>query len=200
MDMLVDILSIIWLDVVLSGDNALVIGLAASCLPADDRKRAIMYGLVLAAVIRIIFAALTAYLLQVPGLLVIGGLALLWVAYGLVREIMHISADAPGSMDDMDGKGRGHPSMARALVSITIADVSMSLDNVLAVGAIARESVELLVFGLALSIALMGFCATLIVNVLLRHPWISYVGVAFLIYIAGEMIWEGWASFLSLFA
>ncbi len=200
MDHYVDILQIIWLDVVLSGDNALVIGLAASCLPPESRKRAIMFGLGLAAVIRIVFAAMTAYLLQVPGLLVVGGLALFWVAYGLIREIMRMSETAPKTIDDLQAPEGAKASMAKALVTITIADVSMSIDNVLAVGAIARENVGLLIFGLALSIALMGFCATLIVNVLLKHPWISYVGVAFLVYIGAEMVWEGWPSFMTLFA
>ncbi len=199
-DTLIDLASIIWLDVVLSGDNALVIGLAASTLVPEARKRAVVFGLVLAAVIRIVFAAMTAYLLQVPGLLVVGGLALFWVAYGLVREIMRMSEKSQDSLDDIEGTESSRRSMVRALVSITIADISMSIDNVLAVGAIARDSVELLVFGLVLSIALMGLCATLIMKLLIKHVWISYIGVGFLVYIGGEMIWDGWASFMTLFA
>ena len=197
----VDFIQIIWLDVVLSGDNALIIGLAASSLSPQLRRKAIIFGLVLAAVIRIVFAAMTTYLMHIPGILFFGGLALLWVAWRLwceLRSGMVQQADEAAREHEYTGPPRR--SLTSALVSITIADISMSIDNVLAVAAIARDNVPLLVFGLALSIALMGLCATLITKVMVRHPWISYVGLAFLVYVGVEMIIEGWPSALGILA
>ncbi len=186
-------LSIVWLDVVLSGDNALVIGIAASTLPRSQQRSAVIFGLALATIIRIVFAALTTYILNVPGIAFIGGLALLWVAYRLLRELFQ--------GDDEHGPAiKPQSTLARALFSITLADVSMSIDNVLAVASLARHNVELLVFGLVLSIALMGLGATLILRLMNRYPWISYVGVALLVYIGGHMMYEGWPSLLQLLA
>ncbi|MEZ5925522.1 MAG: YjbE family putative metal transport protein [Hyphomicrobiaceae bacterium] len=193
---------IIWLDVVLSGDNALVIGIAASTLVPSLRRKAIVFGLALATAIRILFAGAATYLLNVPGLLFAGGLALLWVSWRLFADLYWHQAEPEAvkvDADHPDGAPESH-SLFKALVSITIADISMSIDNVLAVAAIARreDSLGLLVFGLALSIALMGVAATLIVRVLLKYRWISYVGVALLFYIAGEMLVYGFPGLLRL--
>jgi YjbE family integral membrane protein len=186
--------SVVWVDIILSGDNALVIGIAASTLPKRLQRRAIVFGLVLATAIRIAFAAAATFLLAVPGLLVVGGLALLWVSYRLGSELLGGASEAGEGEADMTAVQSAAPAstLARALVSITIADISMSIDNVLAVAAIVREHVELLVFGLALSIGLMGFGATLILKLMRRFPWISYLGVGLLVVIGGEMIYEGW--------
>lgn len=194
-----DFLSIIWLDIVLSGDNALIIGLAAAGLSPVMRKKAILFGLVLAAVIRIVLAGMTTYLMAVPGILFFGGLLLLWVSWRLFKELRadipeaaeQVAEDIGHVREDEGYTGAPRKSFFSALVSITIADFSMSLDNVLAVAAIARGHMFLLVFGLVLSIALMGLAATMIVRLLVRYPWISYVGLAFLVYVAGEMLYRG---------
>lgn len=190
-------ISVIWLDLVLSGDNALVIGVAASTLPKHQQRQAVIFGLILATVIRIAFAGIATYLLEVPGLLFIGGLALIWVAYRLLRELMHeapSASSASGAAHGIEPAG----NLTRALISITIADVSMSIDNVLAVAAIARDDVHILVFGLALSIFLMGLGATVILRIMLRYPWISYVGVVLLVLIGGHMMYEGGGDMLKL--
>jgi YjbE family integral membrane protein len=193
---LASLAQIIWLDVVLSGDNALVIGIAASTLVPELRRKAIIFGLALATTIRILFAGAATYLLGFPGLLFAGGIALLWVSWRLFADLYWHQA-APEAVKLEQGRaasaGESH-SLYKALVSITIADISMSIDNVLAVAAIARENVSLLVFGLALSIALMGLGATLIVKILLKYRWISYVGVALLVYISAEMLLNGYPS------
>lgn len=193
---------IVWLDVVLSGDNALVIGIAASTLAPNLRRKAIAFGLVLATTIRILLAGAATYLLSVPGLLVAGGLALLWVSWRLFADLYWHQAE-PELSEHGDGvappKGDG-ASLFKALVSITIADISMSIDNVLAVAAIARDNVSVLVFGLALSIALMGLGASLIVRILLKYRWISYIGVALLVYISVEMLRQGWTDLAAVAA
>lgn len=189
---------IIWLDIVLSGDNALVIGLAASTLKPELRQKAVVFGLVLATTLRIVFAAMATFLYDVPGLLFAGGLLLLWVSWRLFAdlfwhqaqpEMVKVEGDAAAALPEGGGS-----SLFKALVSITIADVSMSIDNVLAVAGIAKmqESVFLLVFGLVLSILLMGIAASMIVKVLTKYRWISYVGVALLVYISVEMLVHGY--------
>ena len=188
-------LSIVWLDVVLSGDNALVIGIAASTLERKLQRQAIVFGLVLATVIRIICAIGATYLLGVPGLLFVGGLALLWVAWRLLKELM-----PGGHTDDQTGHIKPQNTLGRALFSITLADLSMSIDNVLAVAGLARSHVELLVFGLVLSIALMGLGASLILRLMRRYPWISYAGVAILFYIGVRMVIEGWPDLYGFIA
>lgn len=201
-----DFFAIIWLDIVLSGDNALIIGLAAAGLSPELRRKAILFGMIMAAVLRIIFAAGATYLLQIPGLTFAGALLLLWVAWRLWQEIRaQIPQKADEVVEDVghirEGEGyTGVPTktLGSALLSITVADLSMSIDNVLAVAAIADENVELLVFGLVLSIALMGLAATMIVKILVRYPWVSYLGVAMLIYVAGDMMYHGWPEVIGL--
>ncbi len=197
-----DFASIVLADIVLSGDNALIIGMAASSLSPELRKKAIMYGMVVAAVLRIIFAVFATYLLDVPGLLFLGGLLLCWVCWRLYCEIRAGAAEhAAEAQDEAEEGGYTGPprrTLTQALISITIADVSMSIDNVLAVAAIARDDTLLLVFGLGLAILLMAFCAAIIVKVLTKYPWISWLGLIVLIYVSGRMLYEGWPQVAAL--
>jgi YjbE family integral membrane protein len=197
MQAVVDAGTIVLADLVLSGDNALIIGMAAAGLSPQLRARAIFYGMVIAAVLRIVFAVVATKILAVPGLLFLGGLLLAWVCYRLYWEIRH-STDAQAELameaaGDVHAGYTGPPrrTLTQALWTITIADVSMSLDNVLAVAAIAKGNATLLVFGLGLAIILMAFAATLIMKILTRYPWISWLGLVVLIYVAGEMLFRG---------
>lgn len=196
-DTAVDFGKIIIADLILSGDNALIIGMAAAGLSPELRKKAIIYGMVIAAVLRIVFALIATSLLDIPGLLFIGGLLLFYVCWRLFGEIREsgdeLAAQAMETADNPEAGYTGAPrrTMASALWSITIADVSMSLDNVLAVAAIADGDRTMLVFGLGLAILLMAFAATLIMKLLARYPWISWLGLAVLIYVAGEMLMRG---------
>ena len=190
---------VIMIDLVLAGDNAIVIGLAAAGLPAEQRARAILIGIGAATVLRIGFAAATTQLLQLVGLLLAGGLLLLWVCWKMWREIraQHAVAETEDAFDiDVNPDGtaaiRGpRKTLAQATWQIIIADVSMSLDNVLAVAGAAREHPYVLVFGLVLSIALMGIAASFIARLLQNHRWIAYVGLAVILYVAVEMIYRG---------
>ena len=190
---------VIMIDLVLAGDNAIVIGLAAAGLPAQQRARAILIGIGAATVLRIGFAAATTQLLQLVGLLLAGGLLLLWVCWKMWREIraQHAVAETEEAFDiDVNPDGtaaiRGpRKTLAQATWQIIIADVSMSLDNVLAVAGAAREHPYVLVFGLVLSIALMGIAASFIARLLQNHRWIAYVGLAVILYVAVEMIYRG---------
>ena len=189
-----DLAAIVWLDVVLSGDNALVIGMAASGLAVHLQRRAILFGMMLAVAIRIAAALVATYLYEIPWIKFVGGLALLWVALKLYQELRNISALKAEATSAVVGSGASQDrrSLMKALATITIADVSMSIDNVLAVAGIAQDNRVLLVFGLALSIMLMAFFATMMCKVLLRYPWISYIGVALLVGVAGDMLHSSW--------
>jgi YjbE family integral membrane protein len=193
---------VIMIDLVLAGDNAIVIGLAAAGLPKDQRAKAILIGIGAATALRIVFALTTTQLLQLgPGLLVAGGLLLLWVCWKMWRELRHSAAEdhaaeealAGQDLDASGGIGEGAPrkTFAQAAWQIVIADVSMSLDNVLAVAGAALEHPYVLVFGLVLSIALMGVAATFIARLLQKHRWIAYVGLLIILYVALKMIWDG---------
>jgi YjbE family integral membrane protein len=199
---LADFAQIIIADIVLSGDNALIIGLAASSLAPDLRKKAIIFGMVMAAGLRILFAIFATYLLDVPGLLFMGGLLLLWVCWRLYGEIRaNVSQAAARAQHEAEEGGyQGAPrrTLWQALFSITLADLSMSIDNVLAVAAIARDNTTMLVFGLVLAIALMGFCASIIVRLLTRYPAISWLGLVVLIIVSGRMLSDGWPGFAGL--
>jgi len=200
-DVLSAFLQVIMIDLVLAGDNAIVIGLAAAGLPKDQRNKAILIGIIAATVLRIIFAALTTQLLQIVGLLLAGGVLLLWVCWKMWRELRtshaeeHAAeealADADTNADGTIAGGAPRKTFAQAAWQIVIADVSMSLDNVLAVAGAAREHPWVLVFGLLLSIALMGLAATFIARLLQNHRWIAYVGLAVILYVALEMIYRG---------
>ena len=188
---------IIIADLILSGDNALIIGMAAAGLSPELRKRAILYGMVIAAVLRIVFAVIATTLLDIPGILFIGSVLLFWVCWRLFQEIRdNMEREAQEAMltaNDLEQGYTGAPrkTMAGALISITIADVSMSLDNVLAVAAIADGDKQILIFGLGLAIILMAFAATLIMKLLTNYPWISWLGLIVLLYVAGEMMYRG---------
>lgn len=192
-----DLGSIIIADIVLSGDNALIIGMAAAGLAPELRKKAILYGMVVAAVLRVVFAVIATKLLGIPGLLLVGALLLYWVCWTLYREIKahtdEHAAEVLERADDPEAGYTGAPrrTLGQALVSITIADVSMSLDNVLAVAAIADGDTNKLIFGLGLAIVLMAFAATMIMKLLTRYPWISWLGLVVLIYVASEMLYRG---------
>tara|TARA_B110000090_G_scaffold17733_1_gene17752 strand:- start:130 stop:798 length:669 start_codon:yes stop_codon:yes gene_type:complete len=184
-------------DLILSGDNALIIGMAAAGLAPELRKKAILYGMVIAAVLRIIFAVIATTLLGIPGILFIGSVLLFWVCWRLFQEIREgLELDAQAALETTGDPSQGYTgpprkTMAAALISITIADVSMSLDNVLAVAAIANGDKQILIFGLGLAILLMAFAATMIMKLLANYPWISWLGLIVLLYVAGEMMYRG---------
>jgi YjbE family integral membrane protein len=185
------------IDLVLAGDNAIVIGLAAAGLPEEQRKKAILAGILAATVLRIGFASITVQLLQVIGLLLAGGVLLLWVCWKMWRELRNSHHHQPKFQDlsaarTMDAAGAGHQkTLGQAIWQITIADVSMSLDNVLAVAGAAREHPVILIFGLGLSIALMGFAASFIARLLEKHRWVAYVGLLIILYVAFDMSYRG---------
>jgi len=195
--------TVIIIDLVLAGDNAVVVGMAAAGLASDVRKKAIVFGIGAAALLRIIFAIFTAELLSVIGLVLAGGLLLLWVCWKLWRELRSGGLNvAPLDNDAVDANPYGTPggggmgtgprkTLGQALTQIVVADVSMSLDNVLAVAGTARHHLWVLVVGLALSVALMGIAATLIARLLHRFRWISYLGLILIAWVAIAMIWEG---------
>lgn len=191
------LLEIIVINVVLSGDNAIVIGMAAAGLPAQDRGRVILVGILAATALRIVFAVVAERLLEFAGLLVVGGVLLLWVAWKMWREIRagheaeEFAAEEALAGHEVPG-GYAHKTFAQAAWQIVVADVSMSLDNVLAVAGAAGQNRAVLVIGLALSIALMGLAASFIARLIGRFHWIAYVGLAIIIYVALSMIWEGW--------
>ena len=185
------LLQVIMIDLVLAGDNAVVIGLAAAGLPKERRSRAILVGIIAATVLRIMFASIAIELLAIVGLLLAGGVLLLWVCWKMWRELR-----GPDQHDTEAALGGGsahvpRKTLAQAARQIVVADISMSLDNVLAVAGAARDHPGALVFGLGLSIVLMGVAAGLIARLLNRHRWIAYVGLAIILYVACDMIWRG---------
>ena len=188
---------IIIADLILSGDNALIIGMAAAGLTPKLRRRAILYGMVIAAILRIIFAIVATTLLGIPGILFIGSVLLFWVCWRLFVDIREntkgktLSKVGSAETKEINTTEVPQKTMVAALISITIADISMSLDNVLAVAAIADGDKQILVFGLALAIVLMAFAATLIMKLLTKFPWISWLGLFVLLYVAGEMFYRG---------
>jgi YjbE family integral membrane protein len=195
------LLQVIAIDLVLAGDNAIVIGLAAAGLPAEQRKKAILIGVIAATVLRIGFAVITVQLLAILGLLLVGGILLLWVCWKMWRELRTSHEDeheATEALSDADldgdkvvaGKAR-KKTLAQAATQIVIADVSMSLDNVLAVAGAARDHLTVLIIGLVLSIALMGLAASFIAKLLHRYRWIAYVGLLIILYVALDMIYRG---------
>jgi YjbE family integral membrane protein len=190
-DLAVAFLQVMAIDLVLAGDNAVVIGLAAAGLPAASRSRAILVGIVAATVLRLAFAAVAVELLAIVGLLLAGGILLLWVCWKMWRELRGPGAEeteAALRAGDTNVPGK---TFAQAAWQIVLADISMSLDNVLAVAGAAREHPLALVFGLGLSIVLMGFAANFIARLLNRHRWVAYVGLAIILYVALDMIWRG---------
>ena len=191
-----DILQIIFADIILSGDNALVIGMAAAGLAAAQRKRAIAIGMAMAAILRILFAIVAAQLLAIKGILLIGGGLLAWVCYRFYHDLKEFNRNNDQALADGEAKSddRGKPvekNFGRALLTILVADVSMSIDNIVAVAAIARDNTVLLIFGLGLAIAFMAFSASLIMKIMIRYRWLSYLGLWFLIYLTITMLYDG---------
>ncbi len=189
-------LQVVWIDLALAGDNAIVVGMAAAGLPREQRSKAIAIGIGAAVVMRIGFALITTELLQIVGLLFAGGLLLLWVSWKLWREIAAQRAEAreaagAAALEALAATPGEVKPLRAAVVQIIVADLSMSLDNVLAVAGAAREHAWVLIFGLALSIVLMALAANLIARLLQRHHWIAYLGLAVILYVAGTMIYEG---------
>jgi YjbE family integral membrane protein len=206
---LASLFQVIAIDLVLAGDNAVVIGLAAAGLSSDLRRRAILIGILAATVLRIIFALLTTQLLSLGGgLLIAGGLLLLWVCWKMYRELSvshEEEHEATEALDDADHNADGtvagkapRKTLGQAVTQIIIADVSMSLDNVLAVAGAAQHHFEALIFGLALSVILMGVAATFIARLLHKHRWIAWVGLLIILFVAIRMTLEGLGAFVDI--
>ena len=181
------LMSVVLIDIVLAGDNAVVVGTAAAGLPPAQQRRVIIIGAALALVARVIFALVATQLLAIIGLLFAGGLLLLWVAWKIWREL-HSNH---GDQGEQAGKAVVPKTMGSAIMQVAIADISMSLDNVLAVAGAARDHPRIMIFGLLLSIALMAVAAQLIARLIDRHRWIAYVGLVIVLVVAGKMIYEG---------
>jgi len=175
---------VLMIDLVLAGDNAVVIGLAAARVPAAMRRKVVLWGLAAAVVLRIGLAAIAVQLMAIIGLTLAGGILLLWVCWRMWRDIVQ-GEDKEADLIDPNA------SMRRAVMQIMVADVSMSLDNVLGVAGAARDHLDVLVIGLVLSVALMGVAANVIARLLQRYRWISYAGLLIVLYVALSMIWEG---------
>lgn len=184
---------VVFIDLVLAGDNAIVVGMAAAGVAPDKRARVIFWGIAAAVVLRIFFALATTQLLDIIGLTFAGGILLLWVCWKMFREIRAQSAEDEGAgvVAGEDAASAPRKTVGAAVLQVVIADVSMSLDNVLAVAGAAREHLWVLVLGLVLSVALMGAAATVIARLLSRFHWIAYIGLAVILYVALEMIWRG---------
>lgn len=193
---------IILVDLILAGDNAIVIGLVAAKFTVEHRRKVIFYGVGVAVVSRIIFAVLTVELLAIKGLLLVGGLLLLWICWKLWVDLRapvmqsqpHSSPD--GEAQNQDGQ---NPPIAASIMQVVVADLSMSLDNVLAVAGIADGHTKLLVIGLAIAVAFMTFAATVVANILQKHRWIGYVGLAVIVYVGLKMTIEGAEQLLELY-
>lgn len=183
-------LEILWLNIILSGDNAVVIGLAAAGLSPALRRKAVLFGVLAAAVLRIVFSVFATWLLSLWWVAIVGGLALLWIAFSFLRELLAHGRDAGGDAAEAPPE----KTLAQALGQIVLADVSMSLDNVLAVAAVARDNLALLAAGLLLSILLMGLLGGALAKLLERHRYIAYAGVALITMIAIELLWDGAAE------
>ncbi len=185
---------VLMIDLLLAGDNAIVVGALAAGLPDAQRKRVIMIGIVAALVLRIGFALVVSQLMQIVGLILAGGLLLLWVSWKMWRELRHGNGESPGSPEmsgDEHSGLRPAKSFASAAWAVAVADVSMSLDNVLAVAGAARDHPGILIIGLILSVALMGIAANVIAKYIERYRWIAYFGLAVILYVALKMVYEG---------
>ncbi|MDE0310030.1 MAG: YjbE family putative metal transport protein [Acidiferrobacterales bacterium] len=179
---------VVLVDILFAGDNAIAVGLVAAGLPKEQRAKVIAIGVGLAVILRICFAVVTVQLLKIPGLLVVGGLLLLWVCWRLYVDMNRHNTTESSINPDSPSQSL---SFKQALFQILAADISMSLDNVLAVAGIARDHLAILVFGLALSVVLMLVAATYIANLLQKHRWLAYVGIIIIFIVAITMLWEG---------
>ncbi len=191
----IPLMQVLMIDIVLAGDNAIVVGMAAAGLPPDQRKKAIFWGIVAATIMRIAFASITVQLLAITGITLIGGLLLAWVCWKMFRELReganheHVGDGIGNETTNPDGSPR--KTMRQAITQILVADVSMSLDNVLAVAGAAKDHPYVLIVGLAISVVLMGVAATLIARLLNKHRWIAWVGLLVIVYVTIDMIWSG---------
>jgi len=200
------LVQVILIDLALAGDNAVAVGLAAAGLPTEQQRRAIFWGIVMALVLRIVFAGITIQLLAIPGLLLVGGLLLFWVAWRMWSDL---KAHRPVTVGDpVAGEhaaeavvtgGKKPKTFASALFTIVLADVSMSLDNVLAVAAVSRHNEAIMAFGLILSVVLMGVAASFIARVIEKHRWIATVGIVIIIFAGIRMVWEDGHNFFPAF-
>jgi YjbE family integral membrane protein len=189
---------VLMIDIVLAGDNAIVVGALAAGLPPEQRRKVIMIGIIAALVLRIVFALSVSLLMSIIGLIFAGGILLLWVAWRMFRELRHAGAAAGDDPTEHDGIPQTK-SFIGAAWAVALADVSMSLDNVLAVAGAAREHPGILVIGLLLSVALMGIAANAIAQYIERYRWIAYVGLAVILYVAVKMIYEGAHELVPIF-
>lgn len=189
-------LQVLMIDLVLAGDNAIVVGALAAGLPAEQRRKVIIIGVAAALVLRILFALIVTQLLQIVGLILIGGLLLLWVAWKMWRDLHHTgeSSGSPEIEGDEHSGIRPAKSFAAAAWAVAVADVSMSLDNVLAVAGAARDHPGILIVGLVFAVALMGIAANVIAKYIERYKWIAYVGLAVIMWVAVKMIYDGWVD------
>jgi len=190
---------VLFIDIVLAGDNAIVVGMAAAGLPAEQRRKAIIWGIAAATIMRIAFASITVQLLSIVGIVLAGGVLLLWVCWKMYRELRDGGHDHPDVTEQHEGAqalegaepGAPRKTLRQAITQILVADVSMSLDNVLAVAGAAKDHPYILIIGLAFSVVLMGVAATLIARLLDRHRWVAWVGLLVILYVAIMMIYEG---------
>jgi YjbE family integral membrane protein len=189
-------LQVLMIDLVLAGDNAIVVGALAAGLPADQRRKVILIGVLAALVLRIFFALIVTQLLQVIGLILVGGLLLLWVAWRMWRDLRHggESGGSPEVEGDEHSGLRPAKSFGAAVWAVAVADVSMSLDNVLAVAGAARDHPGILIVGLVFAVALMGVAANVIAKYIERYRWIAWLGLAVIVYVALKMIYDGWVD------
>jgi YjbE family integral membrane protein len=195
----VAIFQVILIDLILAGDNAIVVGMAAAGVAPEYRKKVILYGIGLAVIMRIIFAGITIQLLNIVGLALVGGLLLLWVCWKLYRDLRleaeaKVALDAGGdasTSDVRESSPKAQKTLRAAVIQVAIADISMSLDNVLAVAGAANNHMTALIIGLAFSVILMGIGATLIARLLQKYQWIGYIGLLLILYVAALMIWRG---------
>ena len=190
--------SVILLDLVLAGDNAIVVGALAAGLPAEQRKKVIFIGVIAALVLRVVFALMVNLLMGVIGLIFVGGLLLIWVAWKMDRDLQRSEAtESPGSPEVLGDENSGIPaakSFAAAAWAVAVADVSMSLDNVLAVAGAAKDHPGIMIVGLIFAVALMGIAANIIAQYIERYQWIAWLGMAVIVYVALKMIYEGWTD------
>ncbi len=184
--------TVLFIDIVLAGDNAVVVGMAAAGLPPEQRKKAIFWGIVAATVMRIGFASITVQLLSIVGITLAGGVLLLWVCWKMYRELRGGHGEGGGEHGEAGAPGAPpQKTLRQAITQILVADVSMSLDNVLAVAGAAKDHPYIMIIGLAFSVVLMGVAATLIAKLLEKHRWIAWAGLFLIVYVSGQMIFDG---------
>ena len=188
LDALSVLVQVIFIDLVLAGDNAIVVGMVASRVPAEMRQKVIMAGIAAAVVMRILFSLVAVQLLAIPGLKLVGGLALLYVCWKLYQEIRE--SQAADGHDEENSEASQFTSLRPAIIQIVIADLSMSIDNVIAIAGVSRDYPAILVFGLVLSVAFMIFAATQIAKLLKKYPWIAWIGLALIVWVGVVMIYE----------